>query len=127
MLAASRRFSSFAVDDIDAARAFYQDTLGLTVRDGQQPGIIELRGAGHDAVTVYPKADHVPATFTVLSFIVEDMRNTIADLRAKGVTMEHYDTPELQTDADGVMSGGGMQIAWFKDPSGNILSVIAEA
>jgi predicted enzyme related to lactoylglutathione lyase len=75
---------------------------------------------------VYPKPDYQPATFTVLNFVVDDMSATIADLRAKGVTMEQYDNPEMPQDADGVMSGGGMRIAWFKDPAGNILSVIAE-
>lgn len=71
MLDTSRLFSSFAVDDIEAARRFYRDTLGLEIKDGRQPGIIELHAAGHDAVTVYPKANHQPATFTVLSFIGE--------------------------------------------------------
>jgi catechol 2,3-dioxygenase-like lactoylglutathione lyase family enzyme len=126
MLDMSRLFSSFAVDDIEAARAFYTDILGLDVADGQQPGIIELRVAGHDAITVYPKPDYQPATFTVLNFVVGDLRATIANLRAAGVSMERYDNPEMPQDADGVMSGGGMGIAWFKDPAGNILSVISE-
>lgn len=126
MLNTSRLFSSFAVADIDAARAFYRDTLGLEVRDGPQPGIIELHGAGHDAITVYPKADHEPATFTVLNFVVDSVGQTVAALRIKGVAMNQYHTPDIETDVDGVATGGGMQIAWFNDPSGNILSVIAE-
>jgi catechol 2,3-dioxygenase-like lactoylglutathione lyase family enzyme len=126
MLDTSRLFSSFAVDDIEAARAFYRDTLGLEVKDGQQPGIIELHGAGHDAITVYPKADHQPATFTVLNFVVDDVGRVAASLRTKGVAMEQYHTPDIDTDVDGVATGGGMQIAWFRDPAGNILSVIAE-
>lgn len=125
MLATSHLFSSFSVDDIDAARAFYGKTLGLTVGEGQQPGIIEVHAAGHDAVTVYPKPDHTPATFTVLNFVVDDMNATIDALVAAGITMEQYHTADMQTDARGVISGGGMRIAWFKDPAGNILSVIA--
>jgi catechol 2,3-dioxygenase-like lactoylglutathione lyase family enzyme len=115
-------FSSFAVRDIDVARAFYRDTLGVQVEDGDM-GTLELGGAHGAKVLVYPKPDHEPATFTVLNFPVGDIDHAVDTLRARGVKFEQY-TGELQTDAKGIMRGNGPDIAWFRDPSGNILSVL---
>jgi catechol 2,3-dioxygenase-like lactoylglutathione lyase family enzyme len=116
-------FGSFAVRDTEDAKTFYRDKLGLDVKDGQMPGIIEI-GTGGSSITVYPKPDHQPATFTVLNILVPDISSAVADLGRAGVSFEHYDTGDLKTDEDGVMRGNGPSIAWFKDPDGNILSVI---
>lgn len=117
-------FSSFAVRDIDVARTFYRDTLGLDVNDGPM-GTLEL-GAGDGAkVLLYPKPDHEPATFTVLNFPVEEIDSAVDKLRDVGVKFERYDTGDIRTDGKGVSRGnGGPDIAWFRDPSGNILSVL---
>lgn len=117
-------FSSFAVRDIDVARTFYRDTLGLDVNDGPM-GTLEL-GAGDGAkVLLYPKPDHEPATFTVLNFPVEDIDSAVDKLRDVGVKFERYDTGDIRTDGRGVSrNNGGPDIAWFRDPSGNILSVL---
>jgi predicted enzyme related to lactoylglutathione lyase len=123
MLSASQMFSSFAVDDVEAARRFYGSMLGLDVRDGVEPGLIEIHGGG-TPVMVYPKPDHEPATFTVLNFPVPDIDAAVEGLIAAGVRMEQYDREDLQTDAKGIVRGGGPKIAWFKDPAGNILSVL---
>jgi catechol 2,3-dioxygenase-like lactoylglutathione lyase family enzyme len=123
MLNDTTAFASFAVRDTDAAKTWYHDTLGLDVRDGQMPGIIEI-GTGGSSITVYSKPDHEPATFTVLNLVVPDIASAVADLGRSGVSFEHYDTGDLKTDEDGVMRGNGPSIAWFKDPDGNILSVI---
>ena len=124
----SHMFSTFSVDDLDAARRFYGETLGLEVRDVGEMGIIELHTAGGEHVTVYPKPDHQPAVFTVLNFPVADIEAKVDALNAAGVTMERYDTPEAAADARGIAGGGdnGPRIAWFKDPAGNILSVIED-
>jgi len=123
MLTDTTVFGSFAVRDTENAKSWYRDTLGLDVRDGQMPGIIEI-GTGGSSITVYSKPDHEPATFTVLNILVSDIRSAVADLGRSGVAFEHYDTGDLKTDEDGVMRGEGPSIAWFKDPDGNILSVI---
>lgn len=117
-------FSSFAVRDIDVARTFYRDTLGLDVADGEM-GTLEL-GAGNGAkVLVYPKPDHEPAVFTVLNFPVDDIDRAVDELRDKGVKFERYNTGDIKTDGKGVSrNNGGPDIAWFRDPSGNILSVL---
>ena len=121
MLASSEAFASFSVDDLDRARRFYGDTLGLEVR-------VEAEGLGLDleggtTVFIYPKEDHAPATFTVLNFRVHDIEPTVDALAAAGVEFEHY-SGELQTDERGIFRGAGPVIAWFTDPAGNILSVV---
>ena len=116
-------FSSFAVPDIEAARRFYHDTLGLDVDDGEM-GSLELDLGDGTKVLVYPKADHEPATFTVLNIPVEDIDAAVDALRAKGVRFEQYEG-EIATDAKGIARGTqGPQIAWFRDPAGNIVSVL---
>jgi catechol 2,3-dioxygenase-like lactoylglutathione lyase family enzyme len=119
MLKDSKAFSGFSVDDIAAAREFYTTTLGLDV--GEENGMLQLRVTGGSPVLVYPKPNHVPAEFTVLNFPVADIAATAKELAARGISFERYrdDHDEL-----GVTRGGGPAIAWFKDPAGNILSII---
>ena len=124
MLRESPAFSGFAVSDVDAARAFYADTLGLDV--GEENGILRLHLAGGRDVIAYPKPDHAPATYTILNFPVADVTATVQALTERGVRFEHYEGTPAQTDALGVFRGGGPLIAWFTDPAGNILSVIEE-
>ena len=122
----NKAFSGFAVDDIDAARDFYRKTLGIRVNDGEM-GILELDLAGREApVIVYPKPDHEPAGFTILNFPVDDIEATVARLRDRGVQFDRYEGTDLETDESGIFRGGGPLIAWFKDPAGNILSVIQD-
>ena len=122
--------ASFAVKDTDAARQFYGRTLGLDVRDGREQGILELHGKDSAPVLIYPKPDHQPAVFTVLNLQVRDIEEAVDALTRAGVTMEHYaGEGGIMTDAKGIArgeSGGsrGPSIAWFRDPSGNILSVL---
>ena len=125
-LSDSVAFSGFSVDDLDAARAFYTDVLGLRTTPGpEMGGLLRLHLAGGRSVLVYAKgADHTPATCTVLNFPVPDVDAAVAELAARGVRFLHYDSPP--TDETGVMRAGGPLIAWFPDPAGNVLSVIAE-
>jgi catechol 2,3-dioxygenase-like lactoylglutathione lyase family enzyme len=123
----SQAFSGFSTDDIDAAERFYRDTLGVeTKRD--EMGALELHLATGGHVFIYPKDDHQPATFTVLNFPVDDIDAAVDALTAKGVALENYDSGPMQADAKGIYRGRavdmGPDIAWFKDPAGNILSVI---
>ena len=120
-------FASISVDDIEKARAFYGGVLGLTVVD-EEMGIIEIGLGGGNRFIAYPKADHQPATFTVLNFVVTDIEKAVDDLASKGVTFERYDMPQIKTDAKGIARDEyGPPIAWFKDPAGNILSVLEDA
>ena len=120
MLADSAAFSGFAVPDVEAARRFYADTLGLRVdEDG---GMLTLHLGGGTDVLVYPKPDHTPATYTILNFPVEDVDRAVEELTAKGVRFERY--PDMDQDDKGVMRGQGPTIAWFTDPAGNVLSVL---
>ncbi|GAA6527633.1 VOC family protein [Intrasporangium sp. DVR] len=118
----TKAFSSFSVDDVGRARAFYGDTLGLEVTD--ENGMLTLHLAGAGRVLVYPKGDHAPATYTVLNFPVDDIERAVDDLVAAGVTFERYEGTPVETDAKGIFRGGGPLIAWFTDPAGNILSVL---
>ena len=123
MLADSPAFSGFAVPDVEAARRFYADTLGLRVEvDEQMGGMLTLHLGGGANVLVYPKPDHVPATYTVLNFPVDDIDATVAELTSRGVNFERY--PGMQQDENGVQRGQGPAIAWFTDPAGNVLSVL---
>ena len=120
MLANSKAFSGFAVSDIEAARAFYGDTLGLEVTEAH--GILTLHLAGDRPTIVYPKSDHEPATYTILNFQVDDVEAAVDELTARGVRFEIYEgAPQ---DEKGIVRGQGPEIAWFTDPAGNILSVI---
>jgi catechol 2,3-dioxygenase-like lactoylglutathione lyase family enzyme len=123
MLTDSKAFSGFSVDDVDRARAFYADTLGLrtSVNEG---GILTLHLAGDRDTIVYPKPDHVPATFTILNFPVDDIEAAVDALAQRGVTFERYDG--MEQDDRGIMRAGGPYIAWFTDPAGNVLSVLQE-
>jgi predicted enzyme related to lactoylglutathione lyase len=123
MLKDSKAFSGFSVDDVPRAKQFYGETLGLDV--SEENGLLALHLAGESTVLVYPKDNHEAATFTVLNFPVEDVEATVDRLAATGVRFEHYDG-ELQTDEKGIFRGQGPTIAWFKDPAGNILSVLED-
>lgn len=119
----SKAFSSFSVHNLDQARRFYGETLGLETH--QRPQGLELKLVGGGTVFLYAKPDHAPATFTVLNFAVTNVEAAVAALKERGVRFEMYDQPGLKTDAQGIArGGGGPTIAWFKDPSGNILSVL---
>ena len=122
MLNESVAFSGFSVDDIEQAREFYRGTLGLVVLE--ENGLLWLELTGGHRVLVYPKRDHVPATYTVLNFPVDDVDAAVADLTDRGVRFEHYEGTPNATDDKGVFRGGGPLIAWFTDPAGNVLSVI---
>jgi catechol 2,3-dioxygenase-like lactoylglutathione lyase family enzyme len=122
MFGQAKAFSGFSVDDIPAAKRFYGDTLGLEVTENN--GMLELHLATGGTVLVYPKPNHRPATFTILNFPVDDVAKAVADLKARGVRFESYDTTDLKTDPDGVNRGVGPDIAWFTDPAGNILAVL---
>jgi catechol 2,3-dioxygenase-like lactoylglutathione lyase family enzyme len=124
MLQVRRVFSGFAVDDLDAARTFYRDTLGFTVGDDAM-GILRLTLPGTEApVIVYPKPDFVPATYTILNVSVDDVRAAVAALTSAGVTMLRYEG--MGQDDQGIARGQGPDIAWFNDPAGNIISVLTE-
>jgi catechol 2,3-dioxygenase-like lactoylglutathione lyase family enzyme len=117
----SHAYSGFSSSDIPATKAFYADTLGLDVEENR--GLLTLKLAGGGRVLVYPKPNHEPATFTILNLPVDDVEAAVDALAAKGVTFERYEG--MDQDAKGIMRGNGPDIAWFKDPGGNILSVIA--
>ena len=125
MLKDSKAFSGFSAGDIPAEKKFYADTLGLEV--SEEHGLLTLHLTGGNNVIVYPKPNHVPATFTVLNFPVKDVDLAVDELQKRGVRFEQYDLPDLKTDEKGIMRGNGPTIAWFKDPAGNILSVLDEA
>ena len=119
----TKAFSGFSVDDVSEARRFYGETLGLRVSQEDEPmSMLQLHVAGDRDVLVYPKPDHTPASFTVLNFPVEDIDEAVDELAERGVRFERYDGAEQ--DDKGIHRGGGPLIAWFKDPAGNVLSVI---
>jgi predicted enzyme related to lactoylglutathione lyase len=122
MLRDSKAFSGFAAPDTGKLKEFYGQTLGLNVTEDH--GLLTLHLAGGNNVLIYPKADHVPATFTVLNFPVGEVDRAVDELRKRGIRFEKYDGPEIRTDEKGIMRGNGPAIAWFKDPAGNILSVL---
>ena len=113
---------SFSVNDTKKAKDFYGKTLGLDVEEGKEG--LELHIAGGTDVFVYPKPDHTPATFTILNFMVDNVEKTVDELGKRGVQFEKYDNSDIKTDARGIHNGPGPKIAWFKDPAGNILSVL---
>jgi len=125
MLEDSKAFSGFSVQDSESARRFYADTLGLTVENGEM-GFLRLKLAGDREVLVYPSPTHRPASYTVLNFPVPDVEAAVDDLAARGVAFERYEGTEMATDERGIFRKGGPLIAWFTDPSGNILSVIEQ-
>lgn len=123
MLGSSAAFSGFSVDDVDAARTFYRDTLGLEVRDNDM-GFLELVLGSGAHVLAYPKPNHEPATFTILNFPVDDVEAAVDALNERGVVTKIYGDDEFPTDSRGIMREGGPLIAWFRDPAGNTLSVL---
>ncbi len=124
MLKDSKAFSGFSVDDIPKAREFYGKTLGLNVVDDPMD-MLGLQLAGGASVMIYPKQDHAAATFTVLNFPVLDIEQTVDQLTEAGVTFERYGEG-FEQDEHGIDRGEGPLIAWFKDPAGNILSVLQD-
>jgi predicted enzyme related to lactoylglutathione lyase len=123
MFADTKAFSGFAVDDVAGAREFYEDTLGIAT--SEEYGILTLLLAGGQRPTiVYPKPGHRPAEYTILNFPVEDIEGAVDELTARGVAIERYEG--FEHDERGIMRGGGPFIAWFKDPAGNVLSVLQE-
>jgi len=124
MLKESKAFSGFSVNDIQKTKDFYGRTLGLQVSESH--GLLTLQLAGGNKVLIYPKVNHAPATFTVLNFPVENVDESVDELAKRGVRFEIYDESDIKTDEKGIMRGNGPTIAWFKDPAGNVLSVIEE-
>jgi catechol 2,3-dioxygenase-like lactoylglutathione lyase family enzyme len=118
----TRAFSGFAVDDVAKAREFYSETLGL--KTSEEHGLLTLHLAGDRATVVYPKPDHTPADYTILNFPVDDIDTAVDELAARGVSFERYDG--FEQDEKGIFRGGGPYIAWFRDPAGNVLSVLQE-
>ena len=124
MFANTTAFSGFAVDDLDAARSFYGETLGLKVTD-EEMGVLTIHLAGDRPTLVYPKPDFTPATYTILNFQVDDVDAAVDELTARGVEFERYEG--FDQDERGIARGNGPDIAWFKDPAGNVLSVLKTA
>ncbi len=120
MFDSSGAFSGFSVDDLPKARDFYEGTLAMSVAEDH--GLLRLTVASGAQVLVYPKANHEPATFTILNFPVGDVEAAVDDLTARGVTFLRYDG--FEQDAKGIFRGAGPLIAWFADPAGNVLSVV---
>jgi predicted enzyme related to lactoylglutathione lyase len=127
MLRDSETFPSYSVDDVEAARSFYGETLGLDVKDGPM-GVLDISIGSDKHLMVYPKGPgHQPATFTVLNFMVADLEATIDELTAAGIQMEQYDNEYMKTNEKGIArDSDGPGMAWFKDPAGNILSVLQQ-
>jgi catechol 2,3-dioxygenase-like lactoylglutathione lyase family enzyme len=122
MFANTKAFSGFAVDDMQKAREFYVETLGL--KTSEEYGLMTLHLAGDRPTLVYPKPDHTPANYTILNFPVDDIDKAVDELAARGVRFERYDG--FDQDEKGIAREEGPYIAWFKDPAGNVLSVLQE-
>ena len=123
MFSKSKAFSSFSVDDIQKAKKFYEEVLGLQTESPMD--MLAIKTSGNNDIFIYAKPNHEPATFTVLNFPVDDIEKAVDELIAKGITFEQYHFGEIDTDEKGIAQGEP-KIAWFKDPAGNILSVIEE-
>ena len=121
----TKAFSGFSVDDIPKAKEFYGERLGLKV--SENAGLLTLHITGGGDIVVYPKEDHTPATFTILNFPVDDIEQAVDALTERGVVFERYEWAENEMDEKGIFRGMGPLIAWFKDPAGNVLSVIEES
>lgn len=121
-------FSSFSVNDLATAKGFYGNTLGLDV--SETPEGLSVRFTRGVNVFIYPKPDHAPAAFTVLNFKVDHIADTVRELRAKGIKFESF-SGDIETDETGVFrgrnKGKGPDIAWFKDPAGNFISILTSA
>jgi len=124
MLENAATFSSFSVDDLQRAKDFYNGVLKLAARETPEGLALQYPGGGR--TFIYSKKNHEPATFTVLNFVVDNVDAAVKELKSRGVRFEIYDGPDVKTDEQGVARGNGPTIAWFKDPAGNILSVVEE-
>jgi predicted enzyme related to lactoylglutathione lyase len=123
----TKAFSSFSVDDLQKAKRFYGQTLGLEVSDTYGGVLLEIHIEGRRNTLIYPKPNHTPATFTILNFPVDNLEQAIDDLTNRGVRFEIYNEGNIKTDEKGIcLSSEGSKIAWFKDPAGNVLSVLEE-
>ncbi|MEA2335641.1 MAG: hypothetical protein QOG40_2131 [Solirubrobacteraceae bacterium] len=122
MFGSTEAFSGFAVGDMDKARQFYGETLGI--QTSMENGLMTLHLAGDRPTLVYPKPDHTPAAYTILNFRVDEIEQAVDQLAARGVTLERYDG--FEQDERGIFRGGGPFIGWFKDPAGNVLAVLQE-
>ncbi|MCG5218702.1 VOC family protein [Streptosporangium soli] len=122
MFGDTKAFSGFAVDDMEKAKKFYGDVLGLKVTE--EHGLAMLHLAGGTNVLIYPKPSHTPASFTILNFPVDDIETAVDELTRRGVRFERYES--MKTDEKGIFREGGPLIAWFRDPAGNVLSVLQE-
>ena len=120
----TKAFSGFSVNDVQQAKEFYSQTLGLDVSESH--GLLQLHIAGGTTILMYPKENHTPATFTILNFPVANVEQAVDELARRGVHFESYHDGDLVTDEKGIFRGGGPKIAWFKDPAGNILSVLEQ-
>ncbi len=118
----TKAFSGFSVNDLQKAKDFYGQTLGLEVSEAY--GLVTLHIAGGTKILMYPKENHTPATFTILNFPVDNIEQAVDELARRGVHFESYNEGDLVTDEKGISRGEGPKIAWFKDPAGNILSVL---
>jgi predicted enzyme related to lactoylglutathione lyase len=125
MLENSEAFSGFAAPDLGQAKQFYGDTLGLKVTELEEGNLLQLEIAGGRNVLLYVKPDHAPGNYTILNFPVDDIDAVVDGLTERGVQFERYD--DFDQDNKGIVRGEGPLIAWFKDPFGNILSVIKES
>ena len=119
----TKAFSGFSVDDIASAKQFYGETLGVRVSEENE--LLTLHLAGDRDTLIYPKEHHTPATFTILNFPVDDIELAVEQLNARGIEFERYEG--MAQDENGIFRGEGPLIAWFKDPAGNILSVLQES
>jgi predicted enzyme related to lactoylglutathione lyase len=117
----TKAFSSFSVKDLEEAKKFYGQTLGLEISESEEGLNLQLKG-GND-VFIYPKPDHTPATFTILNFVVDDVDRTVDELIKLGIRFQIYNKGQLKTDDKGILHGKP-KIAWFKDPAGNFLSIL---
>ncbi len=124
MLRTTRTFGSFAVNDLDAARRFYTDTLGMKVTTEGEQAALWLHSPDGHVTLVYPKADHTPAVFTVFNLSVDDINEAVDELGARGVTFERYEG--MDADERGIVRAEGVAAAWFTDPSGNVVAVLQE-
>jgi len=125
MFKGTKAFSSFSVDDMQKVKKFYGQTLGLEVSESYDGRLLEIHIAGGRYILIYPKANHTPATFTILNFPVDNLEHAMDDLTKLGVRFEIYNEGDLKTDEKGIsLSGDGPKVAWFKDPAGNVLSVL---
>jgi catechol 2,3-dioxygenase-like lactoylglutathione lyase family enzyme len=123
----TKAFSSFSVDNLQKAKKFYGETLGLEVSEAYGGRLLELHIGGGRNILIYPKDNHTPATFTILNFPVENLEQSVDDLTKRGVRFEIYNEGDIKTDEKGIsLSDEGPKIAWFKDPAGNVLSMLEE-